>query len=157
MHREPLLIHGHKCDGNKVNSDFLSATQQNLYASAQALATLQTHAHDQDALDALGSGVGGIAVEAERRGFQNLKKFAGDLQGFVGLLQDRMTRVQEIIAVLIQGDALLKTMVRISAAGLDHANAHSEEVLMQLADAATSENERTCRRRSLPRGARTHA
>ncbi len=160
MHREPLLIHGHKCDGNKVNSDFLSATQQNLYASAQALATLQTHAHDRDALDALDaldSGVGGIVVEAERRGFQNLKTFAGDLQGFVGLLQDRMTRVQEIIAVLIQGDALLETMVRISAAGLDHANAHSEEVLMQLADAATSENERTCRRRSLPRGARAHA
>lgn len=157
MHREPLLIHDHECDGNKVNSDFLSATKQNLCASAQALATLQTYAHDQDALDALDSGVGGIVVEAERRGFQNLKKFAGDLQGFVGLLQDRMTRVQEIIAVLIQADALLETMVRISAAGLDHANAHSEEVLMQLADAATSENERTCRRRSLPRGARVHA
>lgn len=88
-----------------MNSDFLCAAQQNLSASAQALATLQAYAHDQDALDALDSGVGGIAVEAERRGFQNLKQFAGHLQGFVGLLQDRMTRVQEIIAVLIQADA----------------------------------------------------
>ncbi len=140
-----------------MNSDFLRATHQNLRASAQALATLQAYAHDQDALDALGSGVGGIAVEAERRGFQNLKKFAGDLQSFVELLQDRMTRVQDIIAVLIRADAVLGTMVRISAAGLDHANAPSEEVLMQVADAAISENERTCRRRSLPRGARTHA
>ncbi len=139
-----------------MNSEFLRATQQNLRVSAQALAKLQAYAHDQDALDALDSGVGGIAVEAERRGFQNLKKFAGDLQSFVGLLQDRMTRVQDIIAVLIQADAVLETMVRISAAGLDHANARSDEVLMQLADAATSENERTCRRRSLPRGARTH-
>ncbi len=140
-----------------MNSDFLRATQQHLRATAQALATLQSYAHEQNALDALDSGVGGIAIEAERMGFRNLKMFAGDLQGFVGLLQDRMTRVQEIIEVLIQGDALLETMVRISAAGLDHANADSGEVLMQLADAATSENERTCRRRSLPRGARAHA
>ena len=157
MYCEHLLLHDHESNGNKVNSDFVRAAQQNLRASAQALATLQSYADDQDALDALDSGVGGIALEAERMGFGNLRRFAGDLHGFVGLLQDRMTRVREIIAVLIQADALLETMVRISAAGLDHANAHSEEVLMQLADAATSENERTCRPRSLPRGARAHA
>ncbi len=84
-------------------------------------------------MQVLDNGMEAIAGASERLGFENLNRLANDLYGLVGLLHDRMARVQEILTFLTEAVPVLETMVGISAVGLDRAQVHSEDLFARLA------------------------